>query len=137
MMVALRRPSPPIMAIYIHEIGRMLAEPQGAAETAPLSPCLPAAGFTPSTTAWPGRKGARCALHANGSHARPATTVGNAEGFVQVHVAHVRPQFRRAHDADLRVEVGAIEINLPAVVMDSLADVDDALLQTRHGSKDR
>ncbi len=35
MIVALRRPSPPIMAMYIQEIGRIEADPQGAAETAP------------------------------------------------------------------------------------------------------
>ena len=29
-------PDPPIMAIYIHEIGKIDAEPQGAADTAPF-----------------------------------------------------------------------------------------------------
>ena len=42
--------------MYIIEIGRMLALPQGAADTAPM-PCIPPVGIT----LWVGRKGARCA----------------------------------------------------------------------------
>ena len=34
--VAAVRPFAPIIAMYIHEIGRIAAEPYGAAETAPM-----------------------------------------------------------------------------------------------------
>ena len=44
--VALTRPSPPIMAIYIQEMGNIPALPQGAAETA----STPVSGPTPETT---------------------------------------------------------------------------------------
>ena len=53
--VALVNPSPPIMAIYAYEIAKILAEPTGAAETAP---CDSAA--TESVITWPGKKGTNC-----------------------------------------------------------------------------
>ena len=47
--------------MYIQEMGRMAAEPKGAADTARF---VLANVFVPSpphgTTGWPGRKGARC-----------------------------------------------------------------------------
>src|SRR5207253_3421984 len=59
-------PSGPIMVMYIHGIGRIPADPHGAAERAPTAmpdgsgasthrPTGPASG----TTGWPGRNGAR------------------------------------------------------------------------------
>ena len=42
-------------AMYAHEIGRIAALPQGAAEMVPQ-----ACGCARSTTGWPGRNGARC-----------------------------------------------------------------------------
>ena len=68
-------------------------------------------------------------LHADRAHARATATMGNAEGLVQVHVAHVGAQFGRAHQADLGIEVCTIEINLPAMVMNDLADIDDRLFE--------
>ena len=38
----------------------ILAEPHGAAETAPVVPCLPATALTPCTTGWSGKYGDRC-----------------------------------------------------------------------------
>src|SRR5439155_6275067 len=43
----------------------------------------------------------------NGSHARPATAVRDAERFVQVQVANVRANVSRAAETDLRVHVRA------------------------------
>ena len=40
----------------------MLAEPQGAAEIAPMVDSPPATGLTPSTSGWSGRKGAKWEL---------------------------------------------------------------------------
>jgi hypothetical protein len=51
--VAYVSPSPPIMSMYIIEMGRMLALPHGAALTAP-SACVPPV----FTIGLPGRKGA-------------------------------------------------------------------------------
>src|SRR5688572_21473338 len=51
--VASVRPRPPIIVTYIHEIGRIDADPNGAAAMA-------------GTAGDPGRNGARCALTATG-----------------------------------------------------------------------
>ncbi len=107
------------MAMYIQLIGRMLALPQGAALTAPFS------GFGPSTriTGWLATNGARCRFHADRPHARAATTVGDAEGLVQVQVRDVRADVRRSRQADLGVEVGAVHVDLAAVAVDHFADL--------------
>ncbi len=59
------------MRMYIHEMGRMLALPHGAAATAPrlLSPPV-------ATTGWPGRNGARCAATAIGPMPGPPPPCG-------------------------------------------------------------
>ena len=43
--MALVNPDPPIIRIYIHEIGRIEAEPKGALETGPGPVAGPAALF--------------------------------------------------------------------------------------------
>jgi hypothetical protein len=48
---------------------------------------------------------------------------------VQVQVAHVRSVVARAAQPDLRVHVGPIEIDEPAIVMDDLADLPHPLLE--------
>ena len=65
-------------------------------------------------------------FQANRTYARTAAAVRDTEGFVQVHVQHVRTDFGRLHDADLGVEVGAVHVNLSAVFVDNAADVADA-----------
>ena len=65
-------------------------------------------------------------LQANRTYARAAAAVRDTEGFVQVHVQHVRTDFGRLHDADLGVEVGAVHVNLSAVFVNNAADVADA-----------
>ena len=60
---------------------------------------------------------------------RAAAAVGDAEGLVQVEVAHVGPEPSGLGDADERVEVGAVEVHLPTGVVDQLADVPDARLE--------
>ncbi len=63
--------------------------------------------------------------HTNRPHARSAATMGNAEGFMQVHVADVRTQLGRPHDAHLRVKVGTVEIDLATTLVNDLADIND------------
>ena len=65
-------------------------------------------------------------FQANRTYARTAAAVRDTEGFVQVHVQHVRTDFGRLHDADLGIEVGAVHINLSAVFVNNAADVADA-----------
>ncbi|MCY1406433.1 hypothetical protein D9M71_217000 [compost metagenome] len=74
-----------------------------------------------------GDEGRQVRAHADRPHARPAAAVGNAEGLVQVHVRDVGADIRRARQAHLGVEVGAIHVHLPAVAVDNLADLADAL----------
>ena len=53
--VALVKPAPPIIRIYIQEIGRIEAEPNGALETGPG----PVAGPANLFAGWLGKNGAR------------------------------------------------------------------------------
>src|SRR5450756_2261260 len=59
--VASVSPSAPIIAIYIHEIVRMLALPHGAAATAPIDEVRGVkCEVSGETTECPGKKGTRC-----------------------------------------------------------------------------
>mmetsp|Transcript_20572 Transcript_20572/g.55435 ORF Transcript_20572/g.55435 Transcript_20572/m.55435 type:complete len:246 (+) Transcript_20572:1016-1753(+) len=60
--VAFLRPSAPIMMQYMYEMGRMEAEPQGAAATAPKAWSLPRPSEPSLTRGLPGRNGARWLL---------------------------------------------------------------------------
>ena len=58
-------------------------------QTRPRLRVAPAAGFTPSTTLCPGRKGTRWAFTPMGPMPGTTTAVGNAEGLVQIQVADI------------------------------------------------
>ena len=73
--------------------------------------------------------------HGHRSDARTAAAVGDAEGLVQVEVAHVAAEPTRAGDADQRVEVGAVDVHLATVLVDEVADVGDALLEHPVGGR--
>ena len=64
---------------------------------------------------------------ANRPHAGAAATVRDAEGFVQVTVRDVCAEFARRCQAHQRVEICAIHVNLPAVTVDDLAQLDGEL----------
>ena len=66
---------------------------------------------------------------ADRSHAGTAAAVRDAERLVQVQVADVGADVRRAAEADLRVHVGAVHVHLAAVLVDDLADALDVLLE--------
>ena len=59
--------------------------------------------------------------HAHRAHARAATAVRNAEGLVQVEVAHVATELARRRHADERVHVGAVDVHAAAVAVHDLA----------------
>ena len=71
--------------MYAHGIGRMPADPHGAAEIGPG----PVAGPADGTSGWFGRNGARWARTPTGPTPGPAAAVGDAERLVQVEVRHV------------------------------------------------
>ena len=50
-------------------------------------------------------------------HARAAAAVGDAEGLVQIDVAHVGADARRGGEAGERVEVGAVHVHLRAALL--------------------
>src|SRR2546423_13719110 len=55
--------------------------------------------------------------------------MGNAEGFVQVQVAHVGTTNGGAGQSNLGVHVGAVHVDLPAVPVDDFADFLHALFE--------
>ncbi len=72
-------------------------------------------------------------LDADGTDTRPAAAMRDAEGLVQVHVADVGAELGRAHEPDLGIEVGAVEIDLTAIGMDGVADFLDRRLEHAMG----
>ena len=119
--------------MYIQEIGRIEAEPQGAAETAPW-PALarPAIAVLHGVV---GHEGRQMGLEADRAHARSAAAVRDGEGLVQVHVADVGADEAGRGQADLGVEVGAVHVHLAAVGMDDGADVLHRFLEHAVGRR--
>ena len=72
---------------------------------------------------------------ANRANARPAAAVRDAKGFVQVEVADIRPNVAGAGQADLRVHVRAVHINLSAVRVDDVANLADGFLEHTMGAR--
>ncbi len=74
---------------------------------------------------------------ADRAHARTAAAVRDAEGLVQVEVADVGADIARAAEADLRVHVGAVHVDLPAMLVHDAADLPDAGLEDAVRGRDR
>ena len=68
-------------------------------------------------------------LHADRAHARAAAAMRNAEGLVQIEVADVGAVIAGPRQPDLRVQVGAVEIDLAAMAVHDVADIADVLLE--------
>src|SRR5207245_11213216 len=73
---------------------------------------------------------------ADRSHAGATPPVRDAEGLVEVQVADVGTDVARAAEADLRVHVGAVHVDLAAVLVHDAADLDrkSTRLNSSHGS---
>ena len=104
----------------------MPAEPHGAAATAPMPP--------PGRAALGHDRVAGQVLHEVLAHrdrtdSRPTTAVRDAERLVQVQVRHVGTERARRREADERVQVGAVDVDLAAVLVHDRAHVDDAGLE--------
>ena len=56
--------------------------------------------------------------HPDGPDAGPAAAVGDAERLVEVEVADVGAELARPGVADERIEVGAVDVHLPAGIVD-------------------
>ena len=120
-----RSPSPPIIATYIHGIGRMPAEPHGAALIAPTPVAGPGLGAQRMVR----QERREVRAHADRADAGTAAAVRDAERLVQVQVRHVGAELAGPRDADERVEVRAVEVHLAAVVVHERADLADLLLE--------
>ena len=68
-------------------------------------------------------------LDADRSDARTAAAMRDAEGLVQIHVADVGADVAGTRQPDESVQIGAVEIDLTAMLMDDGADVLRAFLE--------
>ena len=76
-------------------------------------------------------------FHTNWAHARPAAAMGNTEGLVQVEVANIAAQIARARQANHRVHIRAVDIDLATMLMCDLADFMHGFFETPRGLRDR
>ncbi len=81
------------------------------------------------------QEGGQVRADADRADARAAAAVGDAERLVQVEVRHVGAEAARAGQADHGVEVGAVEVHLPAGVVHRGADLADGLLEHAVGGR--
>ena len=120
--------------MYVHEIGRIPAEPHGAAATAPMPP---PSGPHSGTTGWLGQVRREVLAHRDRADARPSPAVRDAERLVQVEVRHVGAERARRREPDERVEVRAVDVHLAAVLVHDRAHVDDPGLEHAVGRRVR
>src|SRR6516162_8770514 len=66
---------------------------------------------------------------ADRTHAGPAAAVRNTEGLMQIEMADIGAVIAGPRQADLRVEISAIQIDLPSVCMDEVANGPDRTLE--------
>ena len=120
--------------MYAHEIGRMPAEPQGAAETGPGPLSGPAARRERVVR----EVRAQVRAHRHRADARAAAAVRDAERLVQVQVRDVGAEAARLGEADERVHVRAVDVHLAAGLVHQVADLADGRLvhAVRRGVRD-
>ena len=115
----------------------MPADPHGAADDRPDPGRR--AGLRPQRVVGQERREVRA--HADRADARAAAAVRDAERLVQVEVRHVGAELPRPGDADQRVEVGAVDVDLAAGLVHQRAQLGDVLLEhavrRRVGDHDR
>ena len=73
----------------------------------------------------------------DGADAGAAAAVGDAERLVQVEMADVGAELAGLGQPDHRIEVCAVDVDLPAVLVHDLADLADARPRTRRASTGR
>ena len=59
--------------------------------------------------------------------------MGNAEGFVEVHVQNIRTDFSGLRDADQGIQICTINVNLSTMVMDDVANLGQRFLKNTVG----
>src|SRR5215468_7241097 len=73
--------------------------------------------------------------HANWPHSRTAAAVRNAKGLVEIEMANVGPKIARTAKTDLRVHVGPIHVDLPAMRVNDFADLSNGLFENAVGGR--
>ena len=76
-----------------------------------------------------GQIGREMRLDADRSHARAAAAMRDAERLVQIEMRDIGAVIAGPRQADLRVQIGAVEIDLSAMAVNDVADVADVLLE--------
>src|ERR1700731_3671919 len=72
-------------------------------------------------------------LDADRPHAGAAAAMRNAERLVQVEMADIGAVIARSRQPDLRIHIGAVEIDLSAMAVHDVADLADVLLEYTMG----
>src|SRR5215470_19324377 len=66
---------------------------------------------------------------ADRTHTGTAAAVRNTEGLMQIEMADIGAVIAGPRQADLRVEISAVQIDLPSVCMDEVANGPDRTLE--------
>ena len=82
-----------------------------------------------------GQEGPQVFGGADGPHAGAAASVGNREGLVEIDVADIGTDPPGRGQAHLGVEIGAVHVDLAPVLVDPLANLDDAGFENAVGRR--
>ena len=107
--------------MYIHGIGRIPAEPCGAADDR--------ADRRRRVERVAGDERSEVRTNADRPDTRAAAAMGDAEGLVQIQVADVGAELAGAGMADQRVEIGAVDVHLATGFVDQGAEIADLGLE--------
>ena len=61
--------------------------------------------------------------------------MGNAEGFVEVHVQNIRTDFSGLRDADQGIQICTIHVNLATMMMDDVANLGQCFFKNTVGGR--
>jgi hypothetical protein len=71
----------------------------------------------------------------NRPHPWPATAVRDAEGFVEIKMANIRPNIAGAAQTYLGIHISPIHVDLPAMLMHNLANLLDGFFKNPVGRR--
>mmetsp|Transcript_2252 Transcript_2252/g.3946 ORF Transcript_2252/g.3946 Transcript_2252/m.3946 type:complete len:278 (-) Transcript_2252:875-1708(-) len=83
------------------------------------------------------KEGCKVGRHTNRAYAGSATTMGDAECFVQVEMANISTDDSWTGQAHLRVHIRAVHVHLPPSIMDHINDLHNLLLEHSKGTRIR
>ena len=73
----------------------------------------------------------RC--NGNRANSRTATSMRDAEGFVEVQMTDISSIVTRSADSYLSIHIGTVEIHLPSVLVDQIADGSNTFFENTMG----